>query len=164
MMKSMNVTFACPQCHHPGRLELAVGTNEFACSECGQNFPVSPDMVDEGRLNRCLVCPSTDLFVRKDFPQRLGVGLVVLGLTASCLTWGFHRTNLTFVILFATALIDLILYLVVPNALMCYRCGAQYRGSAGLDFHRPFNLETHERHRQQKARLEQQRRQPTVQR
>jgi DNA-directed RNA polymerase subunit RPC12/RpoP len=160
----MNVTFACPQCHQAGRVELAAGATEFSCAECGQNFPVSPDAIAEGRLSRCLVCPSADLFVRKDFPQRLGVGLVVLGLTASCVSWGFYLTNLTFVILFATALIDLVLYLVVPNALMCYRCGAQYRGSVGLDAHGPFNLETHERHRQQKARLEQQRGQTSLHR
>jgi monovalent cation:H+ antiporter-2, CPA2 family len=34
----------------------------------------------DGRLTRCIVCPSVDLFVRKDFPQRVGVGLVAIGL------------------------------------------------------------------------------------
>ncbi|HEY2761947.1 MAG TPA: hypothetical protein VGI75_14420, partial [Pirellulales bacterium] len=60
----------------------------------------------------------------------------------------------TFGILFATALVDVALYLIVPNALMCYRCGAMYRGAAEIDSHGSFNLETHERHRQQKIRLE----------
>ncbi len=160
----MNLTFACPHCHEPSRVELPAGATEFACAECGQSISISPEALEGDRLNRCLVCPSADLFVRKDFPQRLGVGLVVFGLAASCVSWGFHQTNLTFAILFATALVDLALYLVVPNALMCYRCGAQYRGSAGQDSHGPFNLETHERHRQQKARLEQQRGQTTVHR
>ena len=35
--------------------------------------------IEDSRLSRCLVCPSVDLFVRKDFPQRLGVGLVAVG-------------------------------------------------------------------------------------
>ena len=141
-------------------MELPAGAREFACAECGQSFPIPPEAMEGGRLNRCLVCPSTDLFVRKDFPQRLGVGLVVLGLTASCVSWGFHQTNLTFVILFATALIDLALYLVVPNALMCYRCGGARVpriGGSRTVMDRSI-LKLHERHRQQKARVEQQRR------
>ncbi|HEX4000872.1 MAG TPA: hypothetical protein VHX65_20160 [Pirellulales bacterium] len=159
----MNATFVCPHCRQPGRVELADGAIQFSCPGCGQTIPISADAIEDGRLARCLVCPSVDLFVRKDFPQQVGVGLVVLGLAASCVTWGFHETYLTFAVLFATALADLALYLLVPNALMCYRCGAQYRGSAGLDAHGPFNLETHERHRQQKARLEQhERRQSAV--
>lgn len=109
--------------------------------------------MQHGELCRCLVCPSTDLFVRKDFPQRLGVGIVVLGITASCIAWGFHLLILTFAILFATALIDVVLYLIVPDALMCYRCGAQYRLAGGMARHGAFNLETHERYRQQAARM-----------
>ena len=48
------------------------------------------------RLVRCLVCPSADLFLRKDFPQRLGVGIVVVGLLASCVTWGMREMVATF--------------------------------------------------------------------
>lgn len=161
----MNITFVCPHCHQAGRVEIAPAASEFACANCDQRLPIAPQAIDAGRLKRCLVCPSNDLFVRKDFPQRVGVVLVALGLTASCVTWGYHQTNLTFVVLFATAIVDLALYLVVPNALMCYRCGAQYRGTEGLESHGPFNLETHERHRQQKARLaEHERGQTTVHR
>ena len=104
------------------------------------------------RLSRCLVCPSVDLFVRKDFPQRLGVGLVLLGVVGSSISWGYGWTITTFAILFATALLDVVLYMIVPNALMCYRCGAQYRQVVGLDQHAAFDLEVHERHRQAKHR------------
>jgi hypothetical protein len=103
-------------------------------------------------VRRCLVCPSTDLFLRKDFPQRLGVGIVTVGILASCITWAMSEIVATFAILFATALVDVVLYLVVPDALMCYRCGAMYRQASGTG-HEPFNLETHERYRQQAARM-----------
>ncbi len=106
-------------------------------------------------MSRCLVCPSTDLFVRKDFPQRLGVGIVIVGIVGSSIAWGYTYTIATFAILFATALIDVVLYLVVPDALMCYRCGAMYRGVDGMEGHGAFNLETHERYRQQAARMAQ---------
>jgi len=91
--------------------------------------------------------------VRKDFPQRLGVGIVVLGFAASCVTWYYHHILLTFGILFATALVDLLLYVLMGNVLECYRCHAQYRGVEGLEDHPPFSLEVHEKHRQQAARL-----------
>jgi hypothetical protein len=49
-----------------------------------------------------------------------------------------------------------VLYLTVGNVLHCYRCQAQYRGVPGLENHQPFNLETHEKHRQQEIRLKRQ--------
>jgi hypothetical protein len=154
----MNVTFLCPHCQQTSRSSLSPDASEFGCAHCGEQVFVPPGAIDVSGLHRCLVCPSKDLFVRKDFPQRLGVGIVTLGLAASCVAWGYHELILTFAILFLTALVDVVLYLVVPNALMCYRCGAQYRGAVGLETHSSFNLETHERHRQQKARLAEHRR------
>jgi hypothetical protein len=105
-----------------------------------------------GQLERCLICPSRDIYLRKDFPQRLGVLIVVLGFVASSITWAYSRPIWTFAILFATALVDVVLYLVMPSALVCYHCGAQYRGLPGSDRYGGFDLETHERHRQQKIR------------
>jgi hypothetical protein len=95
------------------------------------------------------------LFVRKDFPQRLGVAIVVTGFVISCITWNYYLTYATFAVLFATAAIDVVLWFLVPNCLNCYRCDAQYRGLSGLDRYQPFNLETHERYRQQEIRLRQ---------
>lgn len=114
-----------------------------------------PGAIADGKLSRCVICPSTELFVRKDFPQRVGVAIVVVGIAASCVAWAYYMTYLTFGILFATALVDVILYVFVGEALMCYRCGAIYRGVVGIDEHEAFDLETHERYRQQAARLKQ---------
>jgi DNA-directed RNA polymerase subunit RPC12/RpoP len=149
----MNVTYSCLKCDAPNHSDITDGLAELRCSNCGQALAMPRDAVEQGHLGRCLVCPSSDLFVRKDFPQRLGVGIVTAGLLASCVAWAYSRLYLTFGILFATALVDVLLYVLVPNALMCYRCGAMYRGIASMDDHNSFELETHERHRQQKIRL-----------
>ncbi len=149
----MNVTFSCPGCHEGVRADVSASDAIIACPRCRQAIVVPPGALDGGRLSRCLVCPSTDLFVRKDFPQRVGVGIVILGIVASCVTWGYSLPIATFAILSATALVDVVLYLIVPDALMCYRCGAQYRLAEGMGRHGAFNLETHERYRQQAARL-----------
>ena len=152
----MQIGFTCPACAAPVRLDDVEALPALPCSRCGTTLePPGDSFVEvEGkrRLARCLVCPSTDLFVRKDFPQRLGVGIVAVGLLASCVTWGMRELVATFAVLFVTALIDLLLYLFVPDCVACYRCGARYRG-AGAEGFGPFDLETHERHRQLAARV-----------
>jgi hypothetical protein len=67
--------------------------------------------------------------------------------------WNYYYIYLTFGILFATALVDLVLFMIVGDCLNCYRCGAQYRGVVGLKNHPVFDLATHERYRQEAARL-----------
>jgi len=154
----MQIGYACPACSAPVRLDSVETLPVLACGACGAALEVPADAFEDRgageprRLARCLVCPSSDLFARKDFPQRLGVGIVVAGLLASCVTWGMREMVATFAILFGTALVDLVLYLVFPECVACYRCGARYRG-AGADGYGRFDLETHERHRQQAARL-----------
>ena len=159
----MNVTFACPKCEAANRAELGPGVDKIDCSHCGHSLQIPAGTIEGDLVRRCLACPSTDLFVRKDFPQRLGVAIVTVGLLASCVAWAYSMLYLTFGILFATALVDVALYVFVPNALMCYRCGAMYRGAAEIESHGSFNLETHERYRQQGIRLAQAKRATTVQ-
>ncbi len=159
----MNVTFNCPKCDQTDRVDVQPGDSEYRCGQCAQTIRIPADafaidpptgkQAGDVRLHRCLACPSTDLFSRKDFPQRLGVGIVTIGFVLSSIAWGMNRPILTYAILFATAGVDVLLYVLMPNVLMCYRCGAQYRGLADAEDYQAFELETHERHRQQKIRL-----------
>ena len=132
--------------------------SSIICTACGQSVAVPQGAIQvseknaKTRLNRCLVCPSTELFVRKNFPQRLGIAIVVVGLAMSCVAWGYRDLFWTFGILFSTALLDVILFFVVPDCLTCYRCGARYTGTDGMSEFGNFNLETHEKYRQQAAR------------
>jgi hypothetical protein len=161
------MTYACPACEATVSLDHVESAAALACPNCGDvvNMPVDavfwtgpggePTAAGTGtaRLRRCMVCPGTELFSRKDFPQRLGVGIVVAGLAASCVTWAWRLLVPTFAILFGTALVDVVLYLVMPECLTCYRCGARYRGAEGA--FGGFDLETHEKHRQRRIRLRQ---------
>jgi hypothetical protein len=149
---SMNLTYSCPNCDQGVRLGVSASDNRIECPHCQHAVSIPKGALEGEQVHRCLVCPSTDLFVRKDFPQRLGVAIVTIGIVGSCITWAMSEITATFAILFATAIIDVVLYLVVPDALMCYRCGAMYRQANGGS-HGPFNLETHERYRQQAARM-----------
>jgi hypothetical protein len=51
-----------------------------------------------------------------------------------------------------SALLDVVLYFLMPDCLSCYRCGARYRGPGIADAFAGFDLETHEKHRQIAAR------------
>jgi hypothetical protein len=149
----MNVTFRCPKCDQTAAAEFGPQSREIACSNCDEKWPVAAGVVSEERLSQCLICPGTELFARKDFSQPLGVAIVVVGIVASSVFWAYHMPYWTYGVLFATALIDVVLYLTVGNVLQCYRCQAQYRGVPGLESHGGFDLETHEKHRQQRLRL-----------
>jgi len=149
----VNVTYACPHCDATSRTQFTAETRELACQHCDRQLAVPRDAIDGRQVRRCLVCPSTDLYVRKDFPQRLGVALVGIGIVGSSIAW-YHADLLwTFGILFATALADVLLYALVGDALMCYRCNALYRGVEEMDVHGQFDLETHEKYRQHAARM-----------
>ncbi|MCO6454881.1 MAG: hypothetical protein J5I93_06245 [Pirellulaceae bacterium] len=151
----MNVTYACCQCHRTNREPLTDGSTQLRCVHCGYEQGIPAGAIRDGRLQRCVVCPSDDLFVRKDFSQRLGLLIILVGFIASSVAWFYYLQLVAFGILAATALIDVALYLLVGNLLQCYRCRAEYREVAELDSYEAFNLETHERHRQQEARLAQ---------
>ena len=150
----MEVIFRCPSCEKTGRSPLDEETTDIPCASCGQVWHVPGEAVGEQGVTRCVICRSHDLFVRKDFPQRLGVVIVVVGSIASCYAWYRHQLFLTFGILFITAAIDVLLYLLVRDAIVCYRCGAHYRGFDDDEAHAEFNLEVHERYRQEAARQE----------
>jgi hypothetical protein len=79
--------------------------------------------------------------------------IVIAAIVLSSIAWGYHWRYTSYGILFLAALIDVILYFSVGNLLQCYRCRAEYRGLPGLDQGEPFSLETHEKFRQQAARL-----------
>jgi len=148
----MNVTFACPQCDQTTRQEIEPATRQVVCTSCQHAITSLPPDAAEP-LRRCLVCGCGELFVRKNFSQRLGLTIVVAAMVLSSIAWGFHWRYTTYGILFAAALIDVILYFSVGNLLQCYRCRAEYRGLPELDLGEPFSLETHEKFRQQAARL-----------
>jgi predicted nucleic acid-binding Zn ribbon protein len=149
----MNVSYRCPHCNQIATALLAEDATEFACSQCTAAFQSPQGTIRDGEVTQCLVCPCKELYIRKDFSQNLGIGIVVAGAVISSVFWFYRMPLWTYGTLFATALIDVVLYMTVGNVLQCYQCQAQYRGLKSLDEHEGFDLETHEKHRQQQIRL-----------
>ncbi|NQW48947.1 MAG: hypothetical protein HQ464_14400 [Planctomycetes bacterium] len=160
----MRITHNCPACHATVTIDRVESLTAIECPACRATLPIPPEALtgdpQQPRLLRCLICPSTELFVRKDFPQRIGVAIVVAGLAASCVAWANRELFATFGILFGTALLDVVLFFIMPDCLSCYRCNARYRGdgltsSPATSQFGGFDLETHEKHRQLAARTSQ---------
>ncbi len=158
MRALMNVTYLCPQCEQATRCELSLETSAVTCHACQHQPPVAGQALQAGtepgqaQLQHCLICGNEELFIRKDFSQRLGMLIIIIGFTASSIAWYHYWTYTSYLILFCSALLDLVLYSIVGNLLRCYRCNSEFRGLHSEN-HSYFNLEVHERHRQQTARL-----------
>ncbi len=149
-----NITFSCPECSATLRTEFEDEGPAVKCDACQtERMLMKPELVD-GTMRHCLACPSDELFVRKDFPQRLGVLIIGTGFTISTIFWAYEMVLWSYVPLFVSALIDAVLYLTMGDVLECYRCQAQYRGLPGFDDYKQFDLDAFERHRQQAIRLE----------
>ena len=152
--KMPQITYSCPDCS--GLLQAHFdedGAASPTCPACNSQRTLQRPDIAGGYLQRCMACPSTELFIRKDFPQRLGVTIVAIGFLVSSWFWYHHNVIATFGVLLLTALIDVVLYLTMGNVLECYRCHAQYRGLPGFDDYDQFDLEAYEKHRQQALRL-----------
>jgi len=136
----VKVEFGCPTCRraletHPG------GT--VRCGRCGAEASLPP----AGRLEHCLACQCTDLYRHRDFNQKLGLAIVVMGAGL----WFLLGSFLPMVV---AAALDLLLYLSIPDVAICYRCKAHHRDTEGIAEIPKFDLERHEKYRVEKARAE----------
>ena len=120
-------TMECPRCHVQHPMHITEAMREA-------------DMVD-----RCAVCRCKELFIRKDFPQRLGLAIVIIfGLIAVY----FFTVSLViaWLVLAAAVVLDLIIYLLIGRVTACYACRAEYRKCTLNPAHEGFDLATSEKY------------------
>lgn len=147
----MNVTFSCPVCDHPARVSLDRPA-DWQCVSCEHRLHLDkPD----AKVHSCAICGTQELYKKKDFPHWLGMSILVGACLASVFTYGFYEKWLTWAILIGSAAFDGLLYLCVGDAVVCYRCGAHYRGAEPSDEHKPHELVIAERYRQERIRKDQ---------
>jgi hypothetical protein len=148
----MNVRFACPVCGSSVRVNFP-GSPEWRCGQCDHHDRLKTK-ADEPALNQCVVCGNAELYKKKDFPHGLGLAIVALACLASVVPYWFYQQWWTWGILLGALAIDVGLYLLVGDVVVCYRCGAHHRGFAQQAAHQPFELTIHERYRQERIRRE----------
>ncbi len=126
-LETCGETMPCPRCrvHHPMR--------------------ISESIRETRGVDQCVVCGGHELFIRKDFPQRIGVAIVVVfGMAAVyfftisvLVAWG---------ILAAAVVLDLAIYACIGRVTACYRCRAEYRKCRLNPAHEGFDLATSEKY------------------
>lgn len=149
----MNVNVHCPGCE--AYLPLApTGGTPWPCPYCGAFLtPIaSPHSAAEPELRACRYCGHDELYVQKDFPHWLGLTILISAVVASFITYSYHEIAWTWVILLGSAAVDGLLYYLVGNVTVCYRCLAQHRGFPANPDHQPFKLEIGEKYRQERLR------------
>ena len=100
-------------------------------------------------LTACPKCGCREMFIRKAFPQKLGLGIVVVAALAFLfLAASRQRFYLGAIVLVAAAAIDALLYFFVPKMTVCYRCRAEFRGVPINPKHQSFELAVGEKYRQ----------------
>lgn len=102
----------------------------------------------DGYLRLCPVCGCRELFVRKDFPQKFGLTMVVIAAAAALVLFTMGQVIAAFAVLGAMAVIDAVVYLLTPRCLVCYRCRSEFRDTPIAADHEPWELATGEKYRQ----------------
>lgn len=153
-ISDMRLLFSCPSCLQTIRTTAEL-PEKLTCPSCSWSKELGVEERRQDPPGECLICGCRDLWRQKDFPQRLGVAMVGMGALLSTIAWAYYLPLWSIGILLFFAFIDLMLYLFMPDVLVCYRCGARYGGSARMEKVEFYNLETAERYRQEKIRLEQ---------
>jgi hypothetical protein len=149
----VKVRFSCPTCETPGRL-LIPGQPSWQCLACDHRV-VADERVGPATLPVCAVCGNGELYKKKNFPHTLGLTILTLACVVSYITYLNYLQTLTWLILGGTALFDVLLYLWVGDAVVCYRCSAVHNQFTPGPEHKPFELGTSERYRQERIRREQ---------
>ena len=85
--------------------------------------------------------------MRKDFPQKTGMAIVVLAALSFLVLAAWPRTfYIGVIVLVAAAAADFVLFFFVPRITVCYRCREQFRGPIHPE-HQAFELAVAEKYR-----------------
>jgi hypothetical protein len=152
----MKLVFLCPSCQSPNnrRVPDEDGSTRAKCHACDWEREIPEKDISDDQPRACLACGTEDLWCQKDFPQAFGLLLVVIGGILSTWAWWKYEPVLAIGILMFFALGDLLLFVFMPDVLVCYRCRARHRQAKMDEDHPRFNLELAERYRQELIRLE----------
>jgi hypothetical protein len=128
-----SVHFLCTKCEQ--RLARIAGEPPRACEHCGTESSV---VAPAETVARCAACDHGELYFQKDFNRTTGVALVAVGAVFVPWTWGLS--------LLAVTILDYIVWRVVKDVIVCYRCQAVHRGYPPNPAFKPFDLVIHDRH------------------
>lgn len=130
-----SVHFLCEQCER--RVAREAGEAPRPCDECGAPTAVVAPAAG-AVIESCAACGHGELYFQKDFNRTTGIALVVVGAIFVPWTWGLS--------LLAVTILDYVVWRIVKDVIVCYRCQAVHRGYPANPALAPFDLATHDRH------------------
>lgn len=146
----MKLRFECREENCPALIEYrpkGEPTERLNCPRCQREYAIShADTLLSGQpLSRCAMCGGEEFFVRKNFPQKTGLVIVVL---AGLVSFWTLTTNplLSYGILALAVLVDLVIYYLIGIVTVCYRCRTEYWGVPRNSNHDWFDLATSEKY------------------
>jgi hypothetical protein len=150
MIAAMQVRYHCPTDGCVAIIEyepLEACGPTMECPRCHVQHPITitDAMRREHFVDRCAVCGCAELFIRKDFPQRLGLAIVVIFGLAAVYFFAISIV-IAWLILAGAVVLDLIIYAVIGRVTGCYACRAEYRKCNLNPAHEGFDLATSEKY------------------
>ncbi len=138
----MIISLRCPNCE----TEISVPSNDVqeavSCHECDReiSLKISETIRQENKVDACPGCGNVDFYVQRDFNQRVGIGIMLFFALLGLVFVGLDRPFYFYYSLAAGALIDLLLYWLLPEVTVCYACQTIFRKAEKNSAHEPFDL------------------------
>jgi hypothetical protein len=109
------------------------GQGRCASCDAAPRLELQGTLVETRVIERCPACDGAQLYVQRDFNQRAGLTIVVIGAALAPFTPYYAS-------LFVAAAVDAVLYAWLPEITVCYRCQAHFRGFRRNPHHQAFDL------------------------
>ena len=136
--RTPEIAFPCPGCGREARAGL---DGRGRCRACGResSLALSPAMRESQIVDACPSCGSPLLYVQRDFNQKAGLVVVVVGAALAPFTPYYSSLGVA-------VLLDAVLYSLLPEITVCYRCHAHFRGFVRNPRHQAFDLHVAEQY------------------
>ncbi len=137
MPRPAEIAFSCPAC---GGEAVSALDGQGRCRGCDAPAPlaISAELAETRLIERCPACDGVQLYVQRDFNQRAGLVVVLIGAALAPFTF--------YVSLFVAGAVDALLYVLLPEITVCYRCQAHLRGFRRNPRHQAFDLHVAEQY------------------
>lgn len=133
----------CPGCGL-GRVSCGGQSSESGAVDARAAAPV-PDVAAPPQS--CWYCSNDEFYVQKDFNRKLGVWIVTLSALSVFLVMLLLEHRVGILLLLLIALLDAIVYHLIPTVAVCYLCQGVYRRFPLDPRHRGFYLGSEEKYK-----------------
>ena len=102
---------------------------------------------EQGAITKCIACGCREVFARKDFPQLLGLSLVIIAGLVSIIFFAYDRVLISMGVLASAVILDSLIYYFTPRCVVCYRCRTEYHEAPVSPSVEPWDLSIGEKYR-----------------